>query len=222
MPASTSAAAYYRGTAQAAAVYWGPTLIWPTITTYWSEDFSSGTWNSWSTQPGTGGTATVSSGVGIATRGASSNWDIANSIARYRAVTAADYEIYIEWYKSTVWDTSFGLGFRFTGSDVQGGIMLWHNADTSWELAENWVSVAAPGTGTCVQAAATWHCTRVRLTGNRIQARNWQKANTEPSTWGIDYTGVSHTAAGNFGFMSIGGSNAPREVRMDNLTAVSL
>src|SRR5487761_1252232 len=57
-------------------------------------------------------------------------------------------------------------------------------------------------TGSFAMSVGTAYSLRVVLAGNHLQARIWQAGTTEPSTWLIDTTDSTYSAAGQFGLIS--------------------
>lgn len=70
------------------------------------------------------------------------------------------------------------------------------------------------------------HSVRLRVTGNHVQARLWERFTAEPDVWHIDITDTSAealTGSGVFGFYGVAGANARPElgVTVDNVEMVA-
>lgn len=69
------------------------------------------------------------------------------------------------------------------------------------------------------EVSSVFYWIRATMTGNHCQARAWQDGNTEPSTWNIDTTDSTYTAAGRYGmsFNQFSGSG----VKFDHITVTN-
>lgn len=69
------------------------------------------------------------------------------------------------------------------------------------------------------EVSGTFYWIRVSMMGNHLQARAWQDGNAEPSTWNIDTTDSTYTAAGRYGmsFNQFSGSG----VQFDHITVTN-
>lgn len=66
------------------------------------------------------------------------------------------------------------------------------------------------------EVEGVFYWVRVVMAGNHLQARTWQDGNSEPSTWNIDTTDATYSAAGRYGmsFNQFSGSG----VQFDHIT----
>ncbi len=116
--------------------------------------------------------------------------------------TTADSNFLINFTQNQNADDSVGPFFRAV--DNANGYFVVAYGGAGGLLFAKLVSgvYSALATGAFAMSVGTKYSLRVVLAGNHLQARAWVAGTTEPTTWLIDTTDSTYTAAGQFGLIA--------------------
>ena len=167
----------------------------------------------------TGGSATVTSGEGRLTTGATvGNWSSTDATAvrhqdqtvnlevvfTVRVVTSGATPSLVLRSDNANLDPMNGLVIPMSGSTLKVAQV------TGWSYTDLGSTAAAWTTGTAYRV-------RVSLQGGTIRVRQWAATATEPSTWGVTAT-TTQTATGSWGFFcGPGGTAAAYTAAFDDI-----
>ena len=181
--------------------------------------------NRWVTQgTSTGGTATYqSNGLKFSTGAAGAYSGAARITRNFNITDRTDIEVFGTF--TTDANEPYGEVYaRATMStvDVSNGYTLRLDAIGTTYTIEKVVSFSGTGIGTATKTinASTTYGFRFRVVGTSLKARVW--TGTEPSSWDIDITDSTFTAAGKSG-LSVGAGNAAvnHVITFDDITVAS-
>lgn len=134
-------------------------------------------------------------------------------------------------------DANVSFSFKFDSTDALPAIFIRANAaiDTTtgyaitftkgtWGLSK-WVTGSSTAVGTSQTygfSVGSLYSARFRVVGTTIQARVWNATDSEPSTWGVNTTDSTISAAGGVG-ITVGGSSGAtnNSFYIDNFTIAS-
>lgn len=171
---------------------------------------------------GSGGSATIQSNQArIRTGTASGN----RTSVRVTGVSRADVEIVLTWTIPAL-NSQFPKVYVRANTGIDTGTGYYLELEESTMVLGRSISYSSTGMATYSHGFTAGQVVRTRMAcfGNRIKARTWLAANSEPTnSWQIDHTpatGDRVDAAGNIGVTTAAGTAGSKDFFFDNFDAL--